>query len=156
MDQMGHWVRFADTKATILTAGLGVVLTMLINNVDTVVASTKEGCQQATVVWLLGGLTTIAFLATLWFLVRAIGPRRHQARHGINRFAWPSLQGATADQLVTHAATTDPTADAWQQVTDLARLADRKFRACEHAIHCFAALVVLGSACVVTAHILAG
>ena len=29
VDQMSSWVRFADTKATILAAGLGVVVTIL-------------------------------------------------------------------------------------------------------------------------------
>ena len=42
MDQVAHWVRFADTKATILTAGLGVVMTMLMTNSGKVVAALKD------------------------------------------------------------------------------------------------------------------
>jgi len=39
---MGNWVRFADTKATILTAGLGVILTMLVSSAKTVTRAVAE------------------------------------------------------------------------------------------------------------------
>lgn len=156
MDQMAHWVRFADTKATILTAGLGVVLTMLINNTDVVIAAIKKGCLPASIVGIMAALTLVAFLATLYFLIRAIGPRRLQDRRGVNRFAWPSLVGVSADQLATHAAASDATTDAWAQVSDLARVAHIKFRACELAVRWFGALVVLGFICIVSSHALVG
>jgi hypothetical protein len=151
MDQMANWVRFADTKATILTAGLGVVLTMLMTNAKTVATAIKHGCVDAYVVGSLAGLTVLAVGYTLFWLVRAIGPMRKVNYKALNRFAWPSLISATTDGLTAHVANTDVRQDAWRQVLDLSTLADRKFEACGRAVHGFAVLVVLGVACVATA-----
>jgi hypothetical protein len=151
MDQMANWVRFADTKATILTAGLGVVLTMLITNAKTVAAAIKHGCVGAYVVGSLTGLTIIAVAYTLFWLVQAIGPQRTVNYKALNRFAWPSLIIATTDELTAHVANADVRQDAWRQVLDLSVLADRKFQACGRAVHGFAILVILGAACVTTA-----
>lgn len=151
MDQMANWVRFADTKATILTAGLGVVLTMLITNAKTVMAAIRRGCPGSLVV---GALVLVAFGAlcyTLWWLVNAIAPRSDVGNAALNRFAWPSLQRATVDDLVTHASSIDVRRDAWQQVIDLSKLAEKKFSACRQAIRGFATLVVAAAACVATA-----
>lgn len=151
MDQVANWVRFADTKATILTAGLGVVLTILITNAKTVMAAIRNGCPDSLIV---GALVVGAFLAlcyTLWWLVDAIAPRSDVGNAAFNRFAWPSLQTATVDALVTHASSVDVRRDAWQQVIDLSKLADKKFTACRRAIRGFATLVVVAAACVATA-----
>ena len=53
MDQMANWVRFADTKATILAAGFGVVLTMLMTNAKTVATTIKQGYPDAYIVGIL-------------------------------------------------------------------------------------------------------
>lgn len=151
MDQMANWVRFADTKATILTAGLGVILTMLMTNAETVAAAIKNGCVDAIVVGSLAGLTVIAVVYTLFWLVRAIGPQRRVNYKALNRFAWPSLLNATTDELTAHTQNADVRQDAWRQVLDLAALADRKFEACGHAVRGFAVLVILGVACVASA-----
>ncbi|WP_205474524.1 hypothetical protein [Nocardioides sp. SYSU D00038] len=148
MDQMANWVRFADTKATILTAGLGVVLTMLMTNADTITKAMKEGCPAAYVVGSLSGLALIAGGDTLFWLVRAIGPQSKVAYNTLNRFAWPSLTKATATQIIDHARTVDVRTDAWQQVIDLSVLANRKFDACGRAVKGFAVLVVAGVAAV--------
>lgn len=151
MDQIANWVRFADTKATILTAGLGVVLTMLMTNVDTITSALKEGFPAAYFVGTLSALALIAFGYTLFWLVRAIGPQSSITYHTLNRFAWPTLTKVTADQLTEHTKTVDVRTDAWQQVTDLSVLAKRKFDACGRAVRGFATLVVLGVAAVVVA-----
>lgn len=151
MDQMANWVRFADTKATILTAGLGVVLTMLMTNADTITKAIKEGCPAAYVVGTLSGLALMAFGYTLFWLVRAIGPQSNVAYNTLNRFAWPTLIKATTDQMTDHAHKVDVRTDAWQQVIDLSILAKRKFDACGHAVKGFAVLAVLGVAAVATA-----
>jgi hypothetical protein len=151
MDQMANWVRFADTKATILTAGLGVLMTMLMTNATTIANALREGCVAAAVVGILAGGTFLAGAWTLYWLVRAIGPQSAIQYPHLNRFAWPSLLRATPEQLSEHAARVDVRTDAWQQVIDLSMLADRKFDACGKAVRGFATLAVLGLACVAVA-----
>lgn len=151
MDQMANWVRFADTKATILTAGLGVVLTMLMTNADTITSAIKEDCMAAHVVGVLSALALIAFGYTLFWLLRAIGPQSNVAYNTLNRFAWPTLTKASTDELTDHVAKVDVRTDAWQQVIDLSILANRKFDACGRAVKGFGILVVLGVATVTAA-----
>lgn len=151
MDQMANWVRFADTKATILTAGFGVLLTMLMTNATTIANALREGCVAAAVVGVLAGGTILAVAWTLYWLVRAIGPQSAIQYPHLNRFAWPSLLRATPEQLSQHAERVDVRTDAWQQVIDLSTLADRKFDACGKAVRGFAALAVLGLACIAAA-----
>lgn len=148
MDQIANWVRFADTKATILTAGLGVVLTMLMTNADTVTDAIKQGYPAAYIVGTLAGLALIAFAYTLFWLVCAIGPQSGVAYNTLNRFAWPTLIKATPDQLTDHTNKVDVRTDAWQQVIDLSVLANRKFDACGRAVKGFAILVIFGVATV--------
>lgn len=148
MDQIANWVRFADTKATILTAGFGVLLTMLMTNATTIANALREGCVAAAVVGVLAGGTVLAIAWTLYWLVRAIGPQTTIEYPDLNRFAWPSLLRATPEQLSQHAERVDVRTDAWRQVIDLSTIANRKFDACSKAIRGFAALAVLGLACV--------
>lgn len=151
MDQIANWVRFADTKATILTAGLGVVMTMLVTNADTIVAAIKKGCAEGVTVSLLATGTALAVAWTLFWLVRAIGPQSVITYQRLNRFAWPSLHHSTATDLLAHAEQVDARDDAWQQVIDLSALAHRKFTACGYAVWGFASLVVLALACMTVA-----
>lgn len=148
MDQLANWVRFADTKATILTAGLGVVLTMLINSARTIIDAMDESYVAAAVVSGLAGGALFSVGWTLFWLVRAIGPQNKVFYARLNRFAWPSLVRATPEQLLEHTSQTDVRADAWQQVLDLSTLAERKFSACGKAVYGFAALVLFGTVCV--------
>lgn len=151
MDHVAHWVRFADTKATILTAGLGVVMTMLVTNSGKVVEAFTQGCPAVCAMAVLGGGAGLAFGYTLFWLIRAIGPQSQVPYIALNRFAWPTLSKATSAQLQEHAGRVDASEDAWQQVVDLSGIARRKFDACGHAVNGFAVLVVLAVACVVTA-----
>ncbi|WP_104105478.1 hypothetical protein [Nocardioides sp. 616] len=148
---MANWVRFADTKATILFAGLGVALTMMMSKAPTIVDATKTGCKSACAVGILVALTGAALLWTLGWLVAVIGPRRRIAYARLNRFAWPSLVSATVADIDEHAATARLQDDAWQQVLDLSRLAEKKFGACGMAVWGFAAFVVFGVCCVIVA-----
>jgi len=43
LNQVANWVRFSDTKATVLTAGFGVVLTALLANWKTVTTAIALG-----------------------------------------------------------------------------------------------------------------
>lgn len=148
MEQMANWVRFADTKATILTAGLGVILTMLMSNAKTVTSAVGQGSLQAFVVGPLAVGALAAFLWTLYWLVRAIGPQTATKYSQLNRFAWPSLRSATTEQVAEHTKQVDVRVDVWQQVLDLSVLAGRKFDACANAVKGFALLAILGLSCV--------
>ncbi len=142
--EIAGWVRFADTKVTILAAGLGVVVTMFTNSAGAVAKAISASCPAKLVVGGLAVAAVISFLWTLFWVMRAIAPRSVVPYNKLNRFAWPSLVGATADQLVAHAAQNSIEADAWQQVVDLAGVAERKFNACKLAIYGFAVMIVVG------------
>ncbi|PKQ18072.1 MAG: hypothetical protein CVT68_05265 [Actinobacteria bacterium HGW-Actinobacteria-8] len=148
---MAAWVRFADTKATILTAGLAAVATMLVGKSSSIFAAVSAGCVQGYVVGGLGVVAIGALFYTLFQLAMAIGPRTSATSPGLNRFAWPTLLDVTAENLSEHAATVDPRRDAWRQVIDLAAIADRKFRACNRAVWGFVGFVVAAVTCIGTA-----
>jgi hypothetical protein len=150
MDQIANWVRFADTKATILIAGLGVVLTMVVANVRTVINAIDKGTMQAVVLYPLSGVAALAFMWTLFWLLTAIRPRRATTNPGLNRFAWPTLSDVDADTLMHRGTTDDASEDAWRQVVDLSRLAAAKFAATANAVWGFGAAIVVGAALVVT------
>lgn len=148
LDQIANWVRFADAKATLLTAGLGVAMTMLVSNSTTIV----KAAQQSWIAGLCAGgpaaLALFAFGWTLFWLIRAIGPQRKVGYLKPNRFSWPSLARTSAKDLYEHLSASSVAEDAWQQVLDLSRLADRKFAACEKAVYGFGALILFGFSCV--------
>jgi hypothetical protein len=145
MDQIANWIRFADTKASVLVGGLGVVVTIIVSNSKTVVSAIDEGNPQAAILYTLCGIATAAFIWSLTWLLIAIGPRRKTALPGINRFAWPTLTSIDAQTLMERGTTDDVREDAWRQVIDLARLADRKFAATNKAIWGFGILIVTGA-----------
>lgn len=113
MDQVANWVTFADTKATILTAGLGVVLTLLMTNAGTIIKAIEKGCPAVFIVGTLTALALIAFVYTLIWLMSAIGPQKVVSHDGLNRFAWPTLLKTTPDQLINHINKVDVGTDAW-------------------------------------------
>ncbi|MBP2399806.1 hypothetical protein [Glutamicibacter protophormiae] len=154
LDQLANWVRFADTKATILTAGLGVVLTVLVANANTVVSAIKYDVSSAIIVSPLLFLACAALLWTLYWLIRAIGPQTSTAYSEINRFAWPALQEVTVAQLELHIRQVDVASDGWRQVLDLSKLAKRKFEACSRAVAGFSVLALSTLACVLTSVII--
>ncbi|WP_143755688.1 hypothetical protein [Sanguibacter keddieii] len=148
MDQMANWVRFADAKATVLTAAFGVLLTMLMSNAEKVVQAVKIGCLPTYVVGTLSAATLVSAGYTLFWLVRAIRPRNVVSHEAVNRFAWPSLVGVTPEALGNHSRDVSAHIDAWQQVISLSSLASRKFDACGRAINGFASLAVFSIATV--------
>jgi hypothetical protein len=153
LDHIANWVRFADAKATILTAALGVVMTMFIANIPTVLraAATSEGATLA-----LGLLSVVAaggFAFTLGWLVRAIAPRR-KGDGKINRFSWPSLTLADYETLRDHNLETSAHEDAWNQTLFLSKVAADKFDACQNAVWGFAFFVLTAVICVVSAYFL--
>lgn len=147
MDQIANWVRFADAKATVLTAGLGVLTVALLTNAAVIVKAIRVGGCRATMVSVVGSLAVLALLWTLGWLVTALSPRRTVSAPEANRFAWPTLTDLPVDRLVQHVESSDVSREAWRQVIDLSQIAGLKFLATQKAIYGFACLVVL---CVAT------
>ena len=141
LEQVGQWVRFADTKATIIAAGIGVVLSFLAASADEVAAVFLDGGAGAWIVAALGAATLTALVITLTYVVSVIRPRTEVRPHQLNRFAWPAVAEASVSDLEQR-ATTDPQPDAWEQVHSLAQVARRKYAACDVAVCWFAVLVV--------------
>jgi hypothetical protein len=154
LDHMANWVRFADTKATILTAGLGVVITMLMANSRNVITALTGQHPLICIVWVLAILSVGALVFTLTWLILAIGPRSTVSTRALNRFAWPTLLNTTTEQLSHHATVTEAREDAWQQIIDLSGLAEKKFKACAYAVFGFATSILLAVACIATATVL--
>ena len=144
IDQIAEWARFGDTKATILAAGLGVVATMFATNASAVLAAMHKPCPTGLIVGGLALITLLAFMWTLFWVVRAIAPRSDIPYEGLNRFAWPSVARATAAQLVEHAQQNDVEVDAWQQAVDLSKIAKQKFEFCRLAVYGFGVTTATG------------
>jgi hypothetical protein len=155
LDQAANWVRFADTKATVLTAALGVVMTMLVANTPHIIKAAAVSEEVTTRFGILAFVVAAAFLFTLGWLVHAIVPRRSAAGR-TNRFSWPALASTDYEDLVSHNAAVPAHEDAWRQTLVLARVADEKFRACRVAAYGFAVFIVSAVVCVVAAALVNG
>lgn len=155
LDQVANWVRFADTKATVLTAALGVVMTMLVTNTPQIIKAAATSEEATTRFGALAFVTAAAFLFTLGWLVHAIAPRRG-ASGKVSRFSWPALASADYEDLVRHNEAVPAHEDAWKQTLVLARVADEKFRACRLAAYGFAMFVISAVVCVVAAALVNG
>lgn len=151
LEQVANWVRFSDTKATVLTAGFGVVLTALVSNWRTVTTASNLGGVGAGVLIGIVIASFIAGLLTLYWLILAIAPRSTRSDPRLNRFAWPSLARTTAAEIAQHAKTVPVAEDAWRQAVRLAVIAERKFRFTGFAVWSFASFVILGFASVTLA-----
>jgi hypothetical protein len=150
MEHVANWVRFADTKATILSAGVAAILAMSVSNAKVVVEHIN--CSPAGVaVSALAIASVLALLWTVFWLGRAIRPRRTAVTLEPNRFAWPAMSRLPLHDLQLHARTSLRDEDAWRQTYDLARAADEKFTACTRATSGFAVLVIATPACIITA-----
>lgn len=150
-DQVAQWVRFADTKATILSAALGVVTTLLVTQLHLVAHQIHDN--RGTGLFILTSLATItvaAFAAALLNLVKAISPRT-DTDATLNRFAWPSLATHTNDEIRQHVRTADPVTEIWDQVRFLSVLARKKFAALRAATFAFAVYISASVATLVVA-----
>lgn len=151
LNQVANWVRFSDTKATVLTAGFGVVLTALVSNWRTVTTAIALGGIGSCVLIGIVIASFIAGLLTLCWLILAIAPRSTGSNPGLNRFAWPSLAHTTPAEIAQHASAVPASEDAWRQAVRLAVIAERKFRFTGLAVWGFASFVVLGFASITIA-----
>lgn len=150
-DQVAQWVRFADTKATILLAALGIVTTLLVTQLHLVAYEIRDDHGTGRVI--LSSLATIAvaaFAAALLNLVKAISPRTG-TDNALNRFGWPSVATHTNDEIRQHVRTADPVAEIWDQIRLLSVLARNKFAALRAAIFAFSVYVSASIATLVVA-----
>ncbi len=154
LDQVANWVRFADTKATILMAALGVVLTLTLANSSTVIEAIQRGTTAAIVVGFLVIVATTFFAITLGSLARALMPTG-TAEGSVNRFSWPLLAHASREDLDDHLFAVPAHDDAWDQVLVLARAARQKFDACRTAVVSFVIFIAFAVLLVVVASVLA-
>lgn len=146
LDQMANWVRFADTKATILTAALGVVSTMLVSNFDVVVDASSMGKHYSVLFFSFIIVAVTAFVFTLSWLLNALIPRSGDVPK-LNRFSWPSLTGVDSALLRDHYSRVSAADDARDQAIVLAGIAEAKFGACRNAaigLGFFLVIVVIG------------
>lgn len=144
LDQIANWVRFADTKATVLTAGLGVAMTLLANNATIILNAARQSWASDLSVGGPAVLAITAFIWTLFWLIKAIAPQRKVSYLQPNRFSWPSLSRASKVDLKQHLDSSSATEDAWQQVLDSSKIAEQKLAACEKAVYGFGALIFFG------------
>lgn len=150
MEHVSNWVRFADTKATILSAGVAAVLAMSVANAKTVIKQIDYSPGGITIA-ALAAISIAAILWTIICIVRAITPNRTTGTLEPNRFAWPAMARLPLEDLQHHARTTLRDEDAWRQTYDLALTANRKFRACKNAAFGFAVLIIATPACIIFA-----
>ncbi len=153
LSEIGQWVRFADTKAGLLAAGLGVVLAGTLGQAATIVAAIAGGGALGALTAALFAWWVVFALALVWFLMNAIGPRTITSGSTINRFAWPSLAGLSAADLTEHVSKTNRDSDAWRQVVDLSAVAAAKYRACGRAVLSFMLVIVTTASMIALAHV---
>ncbi len=152
LSEIAQWVRFADTKAGLLAAGLGVVLAGTVGQAGTIVDAVDRGGALGALTAALFTLWSIFALTLVWYVMSAIGPRTTTTGPTINRFAWPSLAGTTVTDLTHHVSRSTRDADAWRQVFDLSAVAAKKYRACGRAVVAFMLVVVTTAAMIALAH----
>lgn len=142
LDHAANWVRFADTKATILTAAFGVVTTLLMNNIALIVQAAMSSESASIGFGSAVVAAAVAFFATLGWLLAALLPRRG-GPVTLNRFSWPSLISASPELLEDHAQRVTVGYDAREQSITLAKIANAKFGACHNAAIWFGVFVII-------------
>lgn len=146
LDHAAQWVRFADTKATVLLAGLGAITTMVASALPDIIRAAQVGEVAGIVVGSTAAVAAGGFLFALIALLFAISPNRKDGP-ALNRFSWPSLVSVDVDMLKCHNRDVAVEDDAWRQTLVLARVAAAKFDACDRAIWGFGVLIVSAVMC---------
>lgn len=139
----------ADTKAGLLVAGLAVLLGGIATHGQSLLREPwRQGWHNiASAVGL--SLAAVFAIASALLLVRVLIPRTFQPTEA-TRFAWPWLEAQTLDDLVKM-PDESLRREAWIQVIELARIANKKYRAFKLGLIC-----ILVSALVFAVEILVG
>jgi len=135
IQDVGNWIKNADTKSTVIAAATGVVATAVASKIDIVYSAlnnTDFHCKWALLV--LAALSFVALVATGYYLNRALSPRTHQ-EGAVNRFAWPSL--ANGKGVPREFSWSAANREAWDQAERLAGIAKLKFENLRTAMRWF-------------------
>ncbi|MBO9049534.1 hypothetical protein [Curtobacterium flaccumfaciens] len=141
--EFGAWVKNADTKATVLAAGFGAVSTITAGRFSAVLTVIFGGSEGWRILVAVAGVAFIvAAVITIWFLTRALIPRKNVSG-GRNAFAWPSVADSfEANDKEFSRASAEM---AWAQAHALAKIAKAKFAAFRAALFSFVALIVFAA-----------
>lgn len=139
VQEIGGWVKNADTKITILAGTVGVILSLLLARLADILRVVRVHDGAARDVVLVSGVVGLACLAlTVAFSVRALIPRFGGDRMlaATNRFSWPELADDSSSSLPDPATAA---MEAWAQARALSRIARAKYRSFRWALGFFLA-----------------
>lgn len=140
VSETGAWIKNADTKATVLAAGLGVTVSVTAGRAAAVwhlVTGPNLALSVASAIAAL--VFVIGVVGSVWCAVRTLIPRTN-VTGGRNPFAWPSVAGSFAanDEEFGKASAQQ----AWNQAHALAHIAAAKYRAFAAALTWFIVAIV--------------
>lgn len=144
IQETGGWIKNADTKSTVLAGSFGLSLTFAIPRLLEALSSVMA-IPFAFGLWIVcAAIFLLAALTTGFGIGNALLPRTSVGGSLMNRFAWPSLAGVSAQHLPPSRMTADEVrTEAWEQAASLARIAAVKYRYFKVALIAFA--VYLGA-----------
>lgn len=125
VSETGAWIKNADTKATILAAGLGIAASVTAGRAAAIWQLITGSNLSLTVAAVL---TSAAFIigavGAIWFAARTLIPRT-KVSDGRNPFAWPSV--ASSFQVDDENFGDASAGQAWNQAHALAQIAAAKY-----------------------------
>lgn len=135
MQEIGGWIKNADTKVTILAGSLGVVLSVGASRLGDLIALFTDLplLTTAVAIALLCVFVVTTANAGRWVFVALI-PRTDTGERA-NRFAWPYLASLPVAPREFDASIV--AAECWDQAYSLARIAARKYSAFRRALEWF-------------------
>lgn len=140
VSETGAWIKNADTKATILAAGLGVAISVTAGRAAAVWQLIMGPNTALSVVSTAAALVfALGVVGSIWCAVRTLIPRTN-VTGGRNPFAWPSVASSfeANDEEFGKASAQQ----AWNQAHALARIAAAKYRSFEVALTWFIVAIV--------------
>lgn len=149
--EFGAWIKNADTKATILAAGLGVMSSVVASQAGRIVdLYTHPAAAVVCIAVILSAIFIGGLAGAVICVFRVLSPRT-DVTDGPNVFAWPSVAkfgSATASEFSDFSAP-----KAWAQAFDLAKIAQAKFAAFALALRWFLVTIAAASALVALSRI---
>lgn len=146
VQEVGGWIKNADSKVTVLAAGLGVTLAAVAAQAGAIAKGVGHApaCTSLIIVT-LAMLFAVSILSSAIYICLALYPRDGGVTID-NRFSWTTLSkwAAVPDEVVA----SNGIEDAWRQAQELARIAKLKFRAFRTALLLFGLAAVFAFACI--------
>lgn len=138
IQEIGGWIKNADTKATILAGSFGLSLTFVVPRLLEALPAIAVA-PVAFGLWIaLAVVFAAAAVITGYGIGNALLPRTSLGASLTNRFAWPSLASVAAQHLPPSVGSAeDVRTEAWEQAASLARIAAAKYRSFKVALVAF-------------------